>query len=116
MASPFKEKRAPGFWPLAAVFTLFVVFLYGPVATIFALSFQGPEGGLTFPMRGTSLHWYRQLMQGLGVVDIGAAFMRSLALGAVVMLLTVVFSVLAQETVAKKTFFLMLSLTLYILF
>ena len=102
MASPFKEKRAPGFWPLAAVFTLFVVFLYGPVATIFALSFQGPEGGLTFPMRGTSLHWYRQLMQGLGVVDIGAAFMRSLALGAVVMLLTVVFSVLAGLAFRKR--------------
>ena len=44
--------RAPGFWPLAAVFALFVVFLYGPMFTIFVLSFQGPEGGLTFPLRG----------------------------------------------------------------
>ncbi|MRG13006.1 ABC transporter permease, partial [Escherichia coli] len=37
-----------GFWPLALVFGLYVLFLYGPVITIFVLSFQGPEGGLTF--------------------------------------------------------------------
>jgi putative spermidine/putrescine transport system permease protein len=87
---------------LAIVFALFVLFLYGPVATIFVLSFQGPEGGLTFPMRGISLHWYRQLMQGLGVVDISAAFLRSLALGSVVMLLTVVMSVLAGMAFRKR--------------
>lgn len=102
MSAPFHPPRAPGFWPLAIVFVLFVLFLYGPVATIFALSFQGPEGGLTFPMRGTSLHWYRQLMQGLGVVDISAAFLRSLALGTVVMLLTVVMSVLAGLAFRKR--------------
>ncbi len=102
MARSHPDRRAPGFWPLALVFALFVVFLYGPVATIFVLSFQGPEGGLTFPMRGWSLHWYRQLMQGLGVVDIAAAFRRSLALGTVVMLLTVVFSVLAGLAFRKR--------------
>ena len=102
MSAQFRSPRAPGFWPLAIVFALFVLFLYGPVATIFVLSFQGPEGGLTFPMRGTSLHWYRQLMQGLGVVDISAAFLRSLALGSVVMLLTVVMSVLAGLAFRKR--------------
>ena len=95
MRAPDKERRAPGFWPLAVVFALFVAFLYGPVLTIFVLSFQGPEGGLTFPLRGFSLHWFRQLAGGLGTVDIGAAFQRSLLLGAVVMLFTVVLSVLA---------------------
>lgn len=102
MAHASQAQRAPGFWPLALVFGLFVLFLYGPVATIFALSFQGPDGGLTFPMRGTSLHWYRQLMQGLGVVDIGAAFVRSLVLGCVVMVLTVVMSVLAGLAFRKR--------------
>jgi putative spermidine/putrescine transport system permease protein len=77
------------------VFALYVLFLYGPVITIFVLSFQGPEGGLTFPMRGTSLHWYHELFKGLGVVDIGAAIRRSLGLGVVVMALTVLFSLLA---------------------
>jgi putative spermidine/putrescine transport system permease protein len=103
MAQPtFRERRAPGFWPLAAVFGLFVLFLYGPMLTIFVLSFQGPEGGLTFPMQGLSLHWYHQLAQGLGVVDIGAAFRRSLGLGAVVMALTVLFSLLAGLAFRKR--------------
>jgi putative spermidine/putrescine transport system permease protein len=58
------ESRAPGFCSLAAVFTLFVLFMYGPMFVIFVLSFQGPEGGLTFPLRGVSLHWFRQLAEG----------------------------------------------------
>lgn len=97
-----REPRAAGFWPLAILFGLFVLFLYGPMLTIFVLSFQGPEGGLTFPMRGTSLHWYRQLAEGLGVVDIGAAFKRSLALGGTVMVLTVVLSLLAARAFRKR--------------
>ena len=98
----YREPRSPGFWPLALLFGAFVLFLYGPMFAIFVLSFQGPEGGLTFPMRGWSLHWYRQLAQGLGVVDIGAAFGRSLALGAVVMLLTVLLSLLAALAFRKR--------------
>lgn len=94
--------RAPGFWPLAIVFGLFVLFMYGPMFAIFVLSFQGPEGGLTFPLRGLSLHWFRQLAAGLGTVDIGAAFQRSLALGAAVMAVTVVLSVLAGLAFRKK--------------
>ena len=96
------DSRASGFWPLAVVFALFVLFMYGPMFVIFVLSFQGPEGGLTFPMRGTSLHWFRQLAEGLGTVDIGAAFTRSLMLGAVVMAFTVVLSVLAGLAFRKK--------------
>ena len=96
------EKRRNGFWPLAFVFAAFVLFLYGPVITIFVLSFQGPEGGLTFPMRGASLHWYAELWKGLGVVDIAAALRRSLALGVVVMLLTVLLSLGAGLAFRKK--------------
>jgi len=83
------------FWPLALVCALYILFLYGPVITIFVLSFQGPEGGLTFPMRGASWHWYGELWKGLGVIDVAAAVRRSLGLGVVVMLLTVLFSLLA---------------------
>jgi putative spermidine/putrescine transport system permease protein len=97
-----KEGRQKGFWPLAIVFGLFVLFLYGPVITIFVLSFQGPDGGLTFPMRGASLHWYRQLWEGLGVVDIGAALQRSLWLGLVVMALTVLLALTAGLAFRKK--------------
>lgn len=96
------EKRGPGFLPLAIVFALFVLFMYGPMLVIVLLSLQGPEGGLTFPMRGFSLHWFGKLAEGLGVVDIGAALRRSLALGAAVMLSTVVLSVLAGLAFRKK--------------
>jgi putative spermidine/putrescine transport system permease protein len=102
MSQRIGEQRSPGFWPLAIVFGLFVLFMYGPMLTIFVLSFQGSEGGLTFPMRGVSLHWFYKLAEGLGTVDIGAAFLRSLMLGGVVMLFTVVLSVLAGLAFRKK--------------
>lgn len=89
------ERRSRAFYGLAAVFGLFALFLYGPMITILVLSFQGPTGGLTFPLRGMSLHWFASLWQGLGVVDIWAAFGRSLRLGVLVMALTVVISLLA---------------------
>lgn len=97
-----REPRAPGFWPLAVVFGAFVLFLYGPMLAIVVLSFQGPEGGLTFPMRGWSLHWFRQLWEGIGVIDIGAALRRSLLLGTVVMALTVLLSLLAGLAYRKR--------------
>ncbi len=90
-----REGRSRAFYPLAAVFGLFVLFLYGPMVTILVLSFQGPTGGLTFPLHGVSTHWFVRLWGGLGVVDIWAAFGRSLRLGVVVMALTVVISLLA---------------------
>lgn len=89
------EKRPASFYLLAAFFALFVLFLYGPMATIIILSFQGPQGGLTFPMNGVSTFWFSKLMEGVGVVDIWSAFRRSLRLGLVVMLVTVLFSVAA---------------------
>jgi len=96
------EKRPAGYWPLALFFAAFVLFLYGPMLVIVVLSFQGPEGGLTFPLRGISLHWFYKLAEGLGVVDIGAALRRSLGLGLLVMAITVVFSVLAGLAFRKK--------------
>ncbi len=102
MQARISDARPAGFWPLALVFTLFVLFMYGPMFVIVLLSLQGPEGGLTFPMRGFSLHWFGKLAEGLGVVDIGAALRRSLGLGAAVMLFTVVLSVLAGLAFRKK--------------
>jgi putative spermidine/putrescine transport system permease protein len=47
-----RGSRGAAFYWLALLFGLFVVFLYGPMITIILLSFQGPDGGLTFPMNG----------------------------------------------------------------
>ena len=84
-----REGRPTVFYVLAGIFGLFVLFLYGPIFTILVLSFQGPSGGLTFPMNGVSTHWFSRLWDGLGVVDIWAAFGRSAKLGLAVMVLTV---------------------------
>jgi putative spermidine/putrescine transport system permease protein len=97
-----RDHRSGSFWLLSAFFALFVIFMYGPMLVIVVLSFQGPEGGLTFPMRGLSLHWFYKLADGLGVVDIGAALKRSLGLGFAVMAFTVVLSVLAGLAFRKK--------------
>ena len=91
-----------GFYFFSIIFTLFVIFLYGPIFSIILLSFQGPEGGLTFPMNGVSFHWFGELWRGAGVVDIGSAFRRSLVLGFVVMVLTVTLSVAAGLAFRKK--------------
>ena len=73
------EPRPKSFYYLSAFFVLFIVFLYGPTLTIGILSFQGPGGGLTFPMRGVSLHWFRDLFEQQAVGDIWGSFSRSLA-------------------------------------
>lgn len=88
-------KRGLSFYLLAGFFGLFVLFLYGPTITILVLSFQGPEGGLTFPMNGVSTHWFRNLFEQQAVGDFGGSFRRSIALALVVMVATVLFSLLA---------------------
>ena len=98
----WREGRPASFYWLAAFFGAFVLFLYGPMIAIFVLSFQGPTGGLTFPLNGVSLHWFERLWSGGGIVDIRSAFLRSLQLGLVVMALTVVLSLLAGLAFRKR--------------
>ncbi|MEL6310772.1 MAG: ABC transporter permease [Pseudomonadota bacterium] len=89
------DRRGPAFYALAAFFALFVLFLYGPIITIGILSFQGPKGGLTFPMNGWSFHWFADLFRQQAVGDFWGALSRSLMLGLTVMVVTLVVSVMA---------------------
>ena len=83
------------FYVFAAFFGLFVAFLYGPMTVIYVLSFQGPQGGMTFPMNGFSLEWFQSLFAQKRVGDIAGAFVRSIELALVVAVITVVLSVVA---------------------
>src|SRR5262245_28459839 len=83
------------FYVLAALFTLFVVFLYGPMIAVLILSFQGPPGSLVFPLRDPSFMWFDELFNPRRVGDVVGAFHRSLPLALMVMLLTVLISVTA---------------------
>ena len=80
---------------MAILFGAFVLFLYGPTLTIIILAFGGPDSGLTFPMRGFSMHWFGQLFADQAVGDLGAALQRSLMLAAMVTLVTVSVSLAA---------------------
>jgi len=103
MLSP-SGKRPWTFYVLAALFTLFVIFLYGPMISIFILSFQGPTGGLVFPLRGVSLTWFEALFGQARTGDVGGAFSRSLPLALIVTLLTVFISVTAGFGFRRRFF------------
>jgi putative spermidine/putrescine transport system permease protein len=84
-----KEKVSHSF--LTVYFILFVIFLYLPMFTLFILSFQGPHGGITFPMTEVSVHWWKYLTQDTRMV--GAVF-RSVVLGLMVMVVTALLSLM----------------------
>ncbi len=96
------EPRPTSFYLLAGFFCLFLLFLYGPTITIAILSFQGPGGGLTFPMRGVSVHWFLDLFEQQAVGDIWGSFRRSFVLGLMVMVTTVVVSVMGGLAFRKR--------------
>lgn len=84
------QPRSASFYVLSFLFALFVLFLYGPMFCVYILSFQGPTGGMSFPMQGWSFDWYVSLFSGSGrgTGDMGNAFLRSLRLAAIVAVLT----------------------------
>jgi putative spermidine/putrescine transport system permease protein len=80
---------------LALLFTLFVIFLYGPMIAVLVLSFQGPSASLVFPLRDPSLLWFDELFNPRRTGDVVGAFYRSMPLALIVMILTVLISVTA---------------------
>lgn len=104
MARKSYGKRPWTFYALAAFFTLFVMFLYGPMSAIYILSFQGPTGGLTFPMKGVSLKWFFALFEQQRTGDFAGSFLRSMSLALIVLALTVTFSVMAGLAFRRRFF------------
>ena len=90
-----RQGRPWTFYALAMLFGCFLLFLYGPMLVTYILSFQGPNGGVTFPMVGTSLVWFEDILKPGQMANIPVSFGRSIALAAVVSLLTVTISVAA---------------------
>ena len=88
-------RRPWTFYLGAAFFTLFVLFLYGPMVSVLVLAFQGPSGALDFPLRNPSLMWFAELLHPKGTGDVVGAFGRSLPLALIVMVLTLLMSVAA---------------------
>jgi putative spermidine/putrescine transport system permease protein len=90
-----ENKRPWTFWLLASLFTAYVLALYGPMLCIYILSFQDVRGGLVFPMKGFSLHWFVDLFTQVRTGDVKGGFERSIILAIIVTVLTVVGSFMA---------------------
>jgi putative spermidine/putrescine transport system permease protein len=101
-SSPERRRRARVKAGLSVYYAVFLVFIYGPMFAMFVLSFQGPRGGVTFPMRGTSLHWWQALLQPSIVGDLRSALARSLILAIIVMVITAVFSTMLAMAFRKR--------------
>ena len=90
------------FYALATLFGLFLVFLYGPMLVMYVLSFQGPNGGVTFPMVGMSLTWFADIVKPGQMANIPVSFGRSIALAAVVSLSTATISIAAALAFRRR--------------
>jgi putative spermidine/putrescine transport system permease protein len=93
--APRAEGRPWTFYVLSTVFVLYVLALYGPMICIYVLSFQDVRGGLVFPMKGLSLHWFVDLFTQVRTGDVKGSFERSIKLAAIVTVATVIMSFLA---------------------
>jgi putative spermidine/putrescine transport system ATP-binding protein len=95
MRTTISTSRPWTYYALTVFLILFLAFLYGPMSVIYVLSFQGPEGGLTFPLRGVSTRWFHELVERGRSGDIAGTFTRSMELAVVVASLTVLMCVSA---------------------
>ena len=60
----YKPRRDWAKWGLATYFVIFLIFLYSPMILMAILSFQGYNGGVTFPFRGPAgLDWWRSIFE-----------------------------------------------------
>lgn len=66
---------------LAIYFVIFLFFLYAPIIIMALLAFQGPDGQITFPLRGFGFGWWQELTEGSRGEAIREAGIRSLQLG-----------------------------------
>ncbi|WP_370318982.1 ABC transporter permease [Oricola sp.] len=90
------------FYVLAAFFAFYVIALYGPMLSIYILSFQDLRGGLVFPMRGFSLYWFNELIMQTRAGDVSGSFTRSIYLAIAVTVITVVFSFMAGMAFRRR--------------
>ncbi|WP_108663531.1 ABC transporter permease [Acuticoccus kandeliae] len=92
------------YYVLLAVFVLYVIGLYAPMISIYLLSFQDVRGGLVFPMKGFSTHWFVDLFTQVRTGDVKGSFDRSFRLALLVTLLTVIVSFLAGLAFRRRFF------------
>jgi putative spermidine/putrescine transport system permease protein len=78
---------------LGLYFVLILLFLYGPIIVMAMLSFQGPQGSMTFPMKGLSLFWWQRLFTERAA-ELGSAITRTLVVAVETGLIAAAFSLI----------------------
>jgi putative spermidine/putrescine transport system permease protein len=96
------DARPWTFYVLLSLFCAYVLALYGPMFCIYVLSFQDVRGGLVFPMKGLSLHWFVDLFTQVRTGDVKGGFDRSIRLALLVTVITVVVSFVAGLGFRKR--------------
>jgi len=89
-------------WALGAVTVGFLAYQWLPILTMALLSFTGPDGGTTFPMRGVSLFWYRELLRVQSIDDFKPPLGRSLVLALLCSATTAVLAVAAAQAMRAR--------------
>jgi putative spermidine/putrescine transport system permease protein len=95
-AGSFRNSVLPG------VLGLFILFLCGPKLTILVLSFQGPDGGLAFPMNGFSVQWCHRLLKTQAEGDFAGSLTWSFTLATMVTAATMVAPLTADMALRRR--------------
>ncbi len=101
-STPERRRKARVKVGFSIYYVIFLIFVYGPMFAMFTLSFQGPRGGTSFPMRGLSFYWWEKLTGPSVVGDLKASLLRSLILAVIVMFITAVFSTMLAMAFRKR--------------
>ena len=92
---------------------LVLAFIYVPIAVIAVLSFQGPQGGATFPLRDPGTLWYQSLTDlsvitehpgylGQAVFDFRDSIVNSLKLAVTTSIISTVLAMAAAQAVRTR--------------
>jgi len=100
-STPERRRKARVKAGFSVYYVIFLIFVYGPMFAMFTLSFQGPRGGTSFPMRGLSFYWWEKLTGPSVVGDLKASLVRSLILAIVVMIITALLSTMLAMAFRK---------------
>ncbi|HYM01900.1 MAG TPA: ABC transporter permease [Stellaceae bacterium] len=101
-STPERRRKARVKAGFSVYYVIFLLFVYGPMFAMFTLSFQGPRGGTSFPMRGLSFFWWEKLLGPSTVGDLKGSLGRSLILALVVMVITALFSTMLAMAFRKR--------------
>lgn len=87
---------------LGGITFLFLAYQWFPLFIMSVLSFTTEDGGVTFPMRGLSLHWYREFLRDSFIDDFKPPMLRSFLLAVVCSLITASIALAAAQAMRSR--------------